>query len=130
MKYYKALEKLYKERANINDDNLSKRAFLSNYIFDYTTYDENMDIILAERTLEVIKHISNKTTFDYIMVENNYLNYITIINMKFMNDKLDWGTSIRGAWFDHDYSGEIWGIKIKDGELGQFMKELLEWSKS
>ena len=50
--------------------------------------------------LEVIDVIINQTQFEYIKDEAKYLNYLTMVNMPFLSNKIEWGTSIRGAWFD------------------------------
>ena len=44
-----------------------------------------------------------------------------------MTDKLDWGGSIRGAWFDNWKEYEIDGIEIKKQELEVFVAQLIEW---
>jgi hypothetical protein len=81
-----------------------KIIFLSEQILGITTYDSGLDIEFGNMILETIKHIENKTTFEYIKNENNYREYILSIN--FIESWLDWGTSIRGAWFN-EYYGKI-----------------------
>jgi hypothetical protein len=54
--------------------------------------------------LDTLIQIKNGTTFEYIKNKNNYKNYILSCN--FILDWLDWGTSIRGAWFN-TVSGRI-----------------------
>lgn len=132
MKHKEKLDELYKEALEspfCPPEN--KIQFLGEYIFDFTTYDFSITEILANKMLEVIRAISEKTTFEYIKDENNYLNYLTMVNMPFLANKINWWTSIRWAWFD-SWADEIqinfdWSMK-KD-ELSQFMKELLEWSE-
>jgi hypothetical protein len=139
--YKEQFDKLYleaKENHGCPPDNKSQ--FLGSRIFDFTTYDGGVDELFAKKMLEVIDCILNRTTFDYQNDENNYINYLTMVNMPFMQGKLEWGTSIRGAWFDEygfpsDKKDEEkvyqitheWTIMKK--EIMEFMKQLLEWSK-
>lgn len=131
--YTEQLETLYRGTKE-GEESLSKLEFLSCYIFDFTTYDSGMDKIFAQKMLDVIECILNKTNFQYIKASNeNYLNYLTMINMPFLKDKLDWGTSIRGAWFnlDNDCSIRLDEILIPKGadKIELFMGELLKWAK-
>ena len=54
-----------------------------------------------------------------------------MINMPFLANKLEWGTSIRGAWFDdwEEYEIDCDRIIIKGDELKVFIADLLEWIK-
>lgn len=131
--YTEQLEALYRGTKE-GEESLSKLEFLSCYIFDFTTYDSGMDKIFAQKMLDVIECILNKTNFQYIKASNeNYLNYLTMINMPFLKDKLDWGTSIRGAWFnlDNDCSIRLDEILVPKGadKIELFMGELLKWAK-
>jgi len=73
-------------------------SYLSNYIFDFTTYSTVMDKQLVIMALATCTTISERTNFDYI--KKNELSYILMCNMPFIADKIEWGTSIRGAWWD------------------------------
>lgn len=61
-----------------------------------------MSELFAQKAVEVCEAISNSKTFDYISAADNYKWYLLMCNMPFFNDKLNWGGSIRGAWWDHD----------------------------
>ena len=137
--YKEQLDKLYLEEKDNECPPDNKFQFLGNSIFGFTTYDSGIDELFAKKMLEVIDCIYNKTIFDYQNDENNYINYLTMVNMPFMQGKLEWGTSIRGAWFDeyghHSEKEEdkVYSItydwKIPKKEIMEFMKQLLEWSK-
>jgi hypothetical protein len=58
-----------------------------------------MSELLAEKAVEVCEAILGKTTFDFIQGQENYKWYIVLSNMLFFQSKIDWGTSVRGAWF-------------------------------
>lgn len=79
---------------------MSRLAYLGNYIFDFTTYDEEMDELFARRAIEVCRAIQGKATFDYIKDREQYVWYLTMMNMPFFAKRTEWGTSIRGAWWD------------------------------
>jgi hypothetical protein len=110
----------------------SKMQYLGYRIFDFTTYDGELDTYLAEKMIAVLRAIINRSTFAYIeSSRNNYINYIMMCNTPFLHDKLEWGTSIRGAWFDDSidtFEIPCTDIVVKSGQLTQFMKELIEWA--
>jgi hypothetical protein len=119
----------------------NKLAFIGSVVFDFTTYDGDMDEFLAIKMIEVVECILSGTTFEYQKDEANYMNYMTMVNMPFLKDKIEWGASIRGAWFDeygHHYEKEprVYKIGIVNDlivskiEIKDFMKQLIEWSKS
>lgn len=103
MDYLKILENSFlKEKEN--DDQLDNRfEFLSVNVFNFTTYDSSMDILFGQKAVEVCNAISDRRTFDYIENKDNYQWYIIMCNMPFFKNKISWGTSIRGAFWD------IWG---------------------
>jgi len=130
--YKEKLEEMYKEALEspfIPPQN--KIVFLSEYIFDFTTYDSSISEMFAKSMLEVIDAIYNRKNFEYIADEKNYINYLTMINMPFLANKINWWTSIRWAWFEtgsEDCKITFEWI-IKRDEIANFMKELLEWSE-
>ena len=91
----------------------SKLAYLSEMIFDFTTYDYEMDELFGRKAVEVCRAINNGKTFDYIKEPENYRWYLLMCNMPFFSERLDWGTSIRGAWW-----GPAQGEKIKFQSCG------------
>ena len=81
--------------------NLSRLGYLSVHVFDFTTYDSEIDELFAEKALEVCLAITSGKTFEYQKEsDDNYRWYLIMCNMPFFVDKLEWGTSIRGAWWD------------------------------
>ena len=77
----------------------SRLAYLSNHIFDFTTYDSGMDELFGAKAVEVCAAINDRKTFDYIEDPENHRWYLLMCNMPFFADRLEWGTSIRGAWW-------------------------------
>lgn len=132
MGYKEKFDQMYEEYVSLIDHQTSKNEFLSNEIFDFITYDGEYDEIFSRQMIDVIEALLNKQTFEFHSKSTgHYHTYLTMVNMPFLRDKLDWGTSIRGAWFD-DYSDgeyEIANFKIPKTELSNFMRDLVEWSK-
>lgn len=136
-RYTEILEKEYLKAQQNNCPPNSRIEFAGSTVFDFTTYDGAMDVYFAKKMLEVIDCILHNKTFEYQKEESNYVNYLTMVNMPFLQDKLDWGTSIRGAWFDEyghhsEPQPRIYYVGLLDGgipksEIKIFLTELLEW---
>ena len=131
--YIKQLDKDYAEWMTEEAPPSSKLEFIGEFVFDFTTYDggEGSELeALTKDMLEVIRAIYEKRTFEYIENEQNSRKYFTMVNMPFLKDKLEWGTSIRGAWIDN-FNKEIEldceRIVIKERELEQFIEQMLRW---
>lgn len=88
----------------------SKLEFIGEHIFDFTTYENVVISLFAKKALEVCEAITKKKTFDYIATEEGNLWYLIMVNMPFFDGKLEWGTSIRGAWWDL-YSSKYFTLK-------------------
>lgn len=125
-KFIKLIEESYKDQLSINQK-LSKLEFVGEIIFDFTTYDSELDSLFAEEMIEVIESLIDRTTFEYIKDTEKYIRYITMCNMPFLVDKLEWGGSIRGAWLDNDKRYFCGAIIIEEGELTHFLTDLIKW---
>lgn len=91
----------------------SRLEFLADHIFDFTTYDSAIAELFAGKAVEVCAAISARKTFDYIEDADNYRWFLLMCNMPFFAPRLNWGTSIRGAWWDYgpitfETSGLFW----------------------
>lgn len=133
-KYIKQLNELF-DPTELSGLDGSKFEFLAAEIFDFTTYDSEVDILWSKRMIEVLEAILNRKTFDYIQSsKENYYNYLTMCNMPFLADKLEWGGSIRGAWFDcSEYDKEDYdflNIQVPKKEFKLFVTQLLIWVSS
>lgn len=79
----------------------SRLEFLAEHIFDFTTYESEMAELFAKKAIEVCAAISDKQTFEYIRAsDDNRMWYLLMCNMPFFYPRLNWGGSIRGAWWD------------------------------
>lgn len=88
------------QQERLEADELSRLEFLALHVFGFTTYDSGMDELLAARAVQVAEAINDRQTFEYIKARDSYENYIVMCQMPFFADRLEWGTSIRGAWWD------------------------------
>ena len=95
------LEHSFNMAGQIADERGSRLEFLADHVFDFTTYDSAMSELFAAKALDVCVAISNGTTLDYIKAEDNYRWFLLMVNMPFFAGRLEWGTSIRGAWWDY-----------------------------
>jgi hypothetical protein len=73
--------------------------FLSENVFNFTTYDAGMSELFGSKAVEVCLAITQKTTFEYLKDEENHRWFLLMCNMPFFSHRIDWGTSIRGAWW-------------------------------
>lgn len=110
----------------------SRFAYLSGSIFDFTTYDGELDDLFGRRAVEVCAAINTQTTFDYIESPEQYQWFITMCNMPFFQGRLEWGTSIRGAWWSVPSNQERMklsscGLWAGDEQLTDMTFTLDEW---
>lgn len=78
----------------------SKYEWAASEVFDLTTYDGELDELFVKKIIEVIKVIFTRTSFEYIKDQNNYITYILVCQLLEKFNWIEWGTSIRGAWFE------------------------------
>ncbi|SAK46489.1 hypothetical protein AWB76_00923 [Caballeronia temeraria] len=93
---------MYTDLCEVRGGEPSKFAFLGDHLFDFTTYDDEVSALFANVALQVCKVITRKTTFKFIEDESNYQQYLLMCNTTFFAGRLDWGGSIRGAWWNQD----------------------------
>jgi len=138
--FKKLLQESYIEYNLKNNMDTSQLEFIGENIFGLTTYESEIMEDLTVKCLKTCKAITNRKTFDF--VAENEMDYITAINFSFFENKLDWGTSIRGAWWDfadNDFfyinSFELWydgeqitNLKINKTEWSEFIYALCEFT--
>lgn len=107
----------------------SRLSFVGDHIFDFTTYDDVMSAMFAAEAIKVALAISADETHEYIKDPSNYSWYLLMCNMPFFSEKIEWGTSIRGAWWDHDPTEKLfvesYVLYVEGKQLGRvsFTKE-------
>ncbi|PBG28827.1 hypothetical protein BGU81_06825 [Clostridioides difficile] len=108
-------------------------------LFGIITYDERLDIEFGKSIIEVMKSIQSRNNFDYIKNKKKYRQYILIANLLASNGWVEWGSSIRGAWFDafgdaRFPEGERYSIyeafPIDDNDRSKNIDILLEYLQS
>jgi hypothetical protein len=109
---------------------VSRLNYLGEYVFKFTTYDSEMGEFFAAVALEVATAITDNATPAFI--DNSTMHhkwYLAMVNMPFFSGRLEWGCSVRNAWWDHDYY-EVGPVGLyEDGEqqLGPLVLTRSEW---
>ena len=142
MNYKELLKRSYETQNEYHDREDSVAEYLSSYIFEFTTYDGDIDEKLIPVAIGVCDAITKRKTFDYIVNEDRYIWFIVMCNMDFFSSKINWGSSIRGAWWDvydskpiviescglYDEKGDqILKLELNESEWGSFVKAVIEF---
>lgn len=115
MNWSEILDESYDEYRIIIHDDCSKEEFLCS-LMNFTLYDSGeITNLFAKYTIEVAVAITNRTTFDYIKDQENYKWYLIMMNISPFLENVDWGTSVRGAWWDSEITLDTCDL-FKDGE--------------
>lgn len=100
MNYLELLEESYEKAKEVCEcPPQSRLEFLSEFVFNFVTYNPEASCLFACKALEVCKAITEGGTRGYCENESNYMWYLLMCNTWFFYDKLDWGTSIRNAFW-------------------------------
>ena len=110
------------------EEPMSNLGYLTEYIFGIDTYDEDQNEKIGQKVIEVAEAITNGKTFDYIKDEDDYTWYLIVCHFPFFKDRLGWGTSIRGAWWDvKNYRDRTINLSTC-GLLGDGEEQQTEWA--
>ena len=103
-----------------------------NELFSFAVYDSDIEKQMVKDMVEVLRAILNGETYEYVKNPRRHKKYIHMVNTPFLYHKLDWGTSVRGAWLDngYEYYIRLLDIDIEKGELTKLIKALIEWYDS
>lgn len=94
--YAKAYES-YKEGVECCDN---KYEWAASEVFGLATYDGALDKLFVERICDVCKYIAAGKTYEFIdMSDENYTTYILVCQLLYKKNWIEWGSSIRGAFF-------------------------------
>lgn len=125
-------------------DGGSRQDFLASYIFGFSTYDSEMDELFVKRAVEVSMAITERTTFDYIKDRTQYEWFLAMCHMDFFQERICWGTSIRGAFWNAASKGlieyETCGLWIGEDQVtdtmeftsdqwGEFIRAIAEFAE-
>lgn len=106
------LDKLYNDLGHIFKN---KYEFLSDEIFVLAPYDDSISEKWGKAIYEVMKAIYECKNYDYINIDQaHYETYLIVANLFEERELIEWGTSIRTAWFQTD-------------AIEQDIKVLLDW---
>lgn len=104
------------------DGELSRLEYLSEYIFGFSTYDTEKAEEFAQRAVEVCAAISGRATLGYIEDSIRYRWYLLMCNMPFFADRIEWGTSILGAWWNSPLKLQSLGLWLDGEQLSEEME--------
>lgn len=90
----------YEFYSTVVDEGGTKYEWAASDIFNLTTYDGALDKLFVKAIIEVCKVILERKTFEYIENKEKYVSYILVCQLLETFNWIEWGTSIRGAWFD------------------------------
>ena len=114
------------------DPTTSAHYFLAESVFGFTLYDTDKDMQWCMEALSVIRAILTGTTFDMFRDPASEEVYLKMVNMPFMDGLLEWGGSIRGAWFDTQGNKRFFEfenvVTVERRDIKVFMEALLEWA--
>lgn len=95
------LKRDWDEYRNFRPFEVTKYEWLSENIFDLTTYDNSLNERFGKKIFDVCKTILDGATFEYIQKsEQHYVDYILVCQLLEKFRWIEWGSSIRGAWFE------------------------------
>ena len=101
--YQKAIDVFKREYEAYKDFGTfeTKYEWAASHIFDLATYDSSLDELFVKKILEVCRVILERQNFEYIKDDDNYITFIGVCQRLNSLGWIDWGSSIRGAWFDN-----------------------------
>ena len=113
------LEKNYQSSAEHHQQ--TRKAWLAESVFGTCSYDDDMAEWFADIIIAAASIISKEAV---LMVddEDEYRNYLIAVNLPFFDTRLNWGTSIRGAWWDDDMDFDLFGdiVRVKREGVPKF----------
>jgi hypothetical protein len=108
---------------------MSRLEFVGEYIFGFVTYQSDKAELFASKAIEVCAAISDQKTFDYIKDDDNCTWYLIMCNMPFFTEKIDWGTSVRGAWWSEEITLDCYGLCDDGKQLSDVTFTREEWER-
>ena len=102
--------------------------YLSDEIFDFVTYDSEMAELFSKKAVEVCKAITERKTFEYIEDnQENLIWYLMMCNTPFFLERIEWGTSVRGAWWVGSTFQEV---EYESDEWERFVEAIIEFANT
>lgn len=134
------LQLSYEETNEACGGELSKIEYVVENLFEVSCYDEEICGGIYEMVSNPLRAITNGTTFELVEDLYDHMAYILTCNLPFFANKISWGTSIRGAWWDHLIiwsSCAVWNkngqitkdIQMTGDEFGAFVVQALDFAR-
>lgn len=123
LEIYKA--RFEEERTWCRSEPVSKYEWAACRVFDLVTYDSSLDEMFVKDIIEVCKAILEERTYEYIRDPDNYIKYILVCQILDKFHWIEWGTSIRGAWFEVDI--RYFGPGVETTNYSKDILDKLEW---
>lgn len=132
MDYLKLIKHSYQMDSELHDHPQSKLEYLAEHIFDFTTYENEFCQAMARRAIEVALVISHDKTYDYIANEHNHQWYLMMVNMPFFVNRIEWSSSIRGAYWLNRFNTDkliikSCGLWMGNKQLTNLSLRYVEW---
>jgi hypothetical protein len=107
----------------------SRLEYLSEHIFDFTTYDSNMAEEFARHAVRVCQAVNDRATFQLVNASHeSYMWYLVMCNTAFFAGRLEWGTSIRGAWWCEVQMLWSCGLWVDDEQCSELVMSAVGWN--
>lgn len=104
-KWFETKRKFIMETQECHAEGISALEIVAQ-IFGITTYDSDMECHFARIILPVMLAVARGKPYDYHeQSEQHYIDYLMVCNFTAIEPLLEWGTSIRGAWFSPPKEG-------------------------
>lgn len=100
-------KKDYEFHSEVVCEGSDKYDWAASQVFDLTIYDSALDELFVKKIIEVCKVILERRNFEYIQDETCYVTYILVCQLLERLHWIEWGTSIRGAWFEESHFGYV-----------------------
>lgn len=114
--------------------------WLSQAIFDFITYDSEMDKLFTQKAIQICKAINGHTTGSYIKNRENHVWYLMLCNTQFFREKLEWGTSIRApGWQEqielkscdlYSEGDQIDALHFNESEWVTFLMAVIDFART
>ncbi len=130
MDYLRLLDESYAARKATIDPESTKYEFLAS-IFGIYTYSAKADKFFVKKALSVCDAITNGKTYRFTSKsKTNYRWYLAIVNLPFFRSKINWGGSIRGAFWQSvglDLEPMFWPATYEDKPVNEVYLTVDDW---
>ncbi len=121
--YKQLLEHSYaQECASASSPPASRLEYLADHILNFTTYEQEMSEMFAGRAVLVCDAISRSKTFELVKDDTELMWFLLMCNMPFFKDRLNWGGSIRGAWWETQPPQKLFSCALYVGD-----EQITDW---